>query len=343
MKLTDEFDAFMTDTVNLNTTRLNLLDERVATLYGALCADDDLRPVVVDMNKQGSWAHETIIKPIEGNEFDADFMLVMEEEDGWVPRQYIGAVYDALRATDRYKDKVTRKDRCVRVQYANECHIDIVPYLELADGRKVIVNFDSDNEAGSDGNGVWEETHPAAFTKWMKDQDDIANGHLRRTIRLMKYLRDHHMQFKRTKSVILTVVLGERVSAGNKVTDPAYYSDLPTAFTHILEDLDAWMRANPILPELPDPSGANNNFNHRWTQASYDALAGKVETIATDARAALDCDDREESLGLWQRLFGDDFKDPSGPPSSASAAAGAITVPGITTSTRRPSRSGQDG
>ena len=178
-----------------------------------------------------------------------------------------------------------------------------------------------------------EETDPDAFTAWMKRQDDTAQKYLRLVIRLTKYLRDHHMHFKRTKSVILTVLLGERVSAFKKTINPGYYSDLPTAFVHILEDLNEWMPST--LPHLPDPSGTNNDFNHRWDQDSYDNLRAKVKVIAETGRAALDSKSTDESLELWQSLFGADFKKP------ASSKAASIFTPAATTP--RTVRTGRDG
>ena len=242
MKLLTYFDDFMKSTVNINDSRLRDLNDRVGTLYGLLSNDSDIGSIVLDKNPQGSWAHRTIIKPVTGNEFDADFMLVMEEQNGWTPRDYIKTVYAALRRHGTYKDKTKKKNRCVRIVYANDCHIDIVPFVVLADGRQVIANHETDE---------WEETDPDAFTAWLKHQDDIAQGNLRLVIRLTKYLRDHHMHFKRTRSVILTVLLGERVSATKKIFDPGYYADLPTAFVHILEDLSRWMPST--LPHLPRP------------------------------------------------------------------------------------------
>ncbi|MXW61387.1 MAG: hypothetical protein F4Z58_06650 [Acidimicrobiaceae bacterium] len=162
-------------------------------------------------------------------------------------------------------------------------------------------------------------------------QDDIAGRRLRLVIRLLKYLRDHRMHFKRTRSVVLTILLGERVDAAKKIFDPAYYGDLPTAFVHLLEDLDDWLQENPILPPLPDPSGAPNDFGHRWDQASYDNLRNKVRQIAENARKALDEPNVAKSRELWQVVFGSDFKEPpSGNASSAAVAgatAGAVAPP----------------
>ena len=331
MKLKQYFDAFMENTVNINDSRLQDLDDRVKTLYGVLKADDEIGNIVRSKLPQGSWAHKTIIKPVEGNEFDADFLLVMKEQDDWNPRDYINKVYAALRRHGTYKEMTKKKDRCVRVAYANDCHIDIVPFVHLSDGRQVIVNHETDE---------WEETDPEGFTAWLKQQDEITSRRLRLVIRLMKYLRDHHMHFKRTKSVVLTILLGGVVDPGKKVLDPAYYSDLPTAFVHLLEDLNKWLQARPDLPPLPDPSGAPNDFGHRWDQASYDNLRNKVKQIAEDARKALDEPNNTKSHELWQSVFGKEFKKPPSGGSSSAAIGGAA----LTTRTPPPTvRAGRDG
>jgi Second Messenger Oligonucleotide or Dinucleotide Synthetase domain len=325
MKLLAYFDAFMKNTVNLDDSRLRELDDHVDAIYGTLTDDDELGPLVLNKDPQGSWPQLTIIKPIAGNEFDADFMLVMEEQPGWTPRQYIDAVFRALGRHGTYKEKTKKKNRCVRVVYAHDCHVDIVPFVKLADGRQVIANYETDD---------WEETDPDEFTAWMKQKDDTAQGNLRRVIRLMKYLRDHHLHFKSTRSVILTILLGERVDAAKKQWEPDYYRDLPTTFVHLLEDLKVWMDSNPILPPLPDPSGANNDFNHRWNQESYDNLRSKVATLAGDARTALDAG-LDESHELWKKVFGSDFKKPSSVSAAAAKAGSSLLIPSV--------QSGRDG
>ena len=332
MKLTNYFDAFMKNTVNINDSRLRDLEARVKTLYEVLKDDDEIGDFVIAKMPQGSWAHKTIIKPIEGNEFDADFLVVMKEQEGWTPRDYLNNVYSALRRHGTYKEMTKKKDRCVRVVYANDCHIDIVPFINLSDGRQVIVNHETDE---------WEETDPEGFTAWLKQQDDIAGRRLRLAIRLVKYLRDHHMHFKRTRSVVLTILLGGRVDASKKVFDPAYYGDLPTAFVHLLEDLNDWLQANPTLPPLPDPSGAPNDFGHRWDQDSYDNLRNKVKQIAENSRKALDEPSNTKSHELWQAVFGSDFKKP---PSSGSKSATVAGSAAVVTRTPPPTvHAGRDG
>jgi hypothetical protein len=170
-------------------------------------------------------------QPRRQNEFDADFMLDMSENPEWAgnPKTYIDEVYAALHRHSIYGTMPhSRKCRCVRPVYANSMHVDIVPHLNLADGREVIVNRD-DNE--------WELTNPQGFTDWMKNKDSIANGNLRKVIRLMKYLRDHKNSFTGTRSVLLTTLLGEQVTEFRKLADPGYYSNVPTTLVHVVQDV----------------------------------------------------------------------------------------------------------
>lgn len=334
MKMIGSFNSFMTGTVNINKSRLRSLDVSVPAIFEALQADEEIGSLVLDYEPQGSWPHETIIKPADGVEFDADFMLIMEEHGAWTdsPKTYLTKVYEALARHGTYKDLVQpAKCRCVRVVYAGDYHVDVVPAVELSDGRQVIVNGDDDE---------WEDTNPAGFTAWMKQKNDIANGNLKRVIRLFKYLRDHRDNFKLTRSVLLTAMLGERVDAAKKIGDSSYYEDLPTAFFHLTRDLNEWLQGNPTKPSIADPSGATDplgnpvTFDHRWTPATYDAFRNKVATIAADVQTAYEDDTSiEHSLELWQKVFGEDFKLPPtsniGHGSATGAAAGTAGLASV--------------
>lgn len=243
MKLTDYFNVLLKDTVNLGQVKLDSLDSRVETVYKALKADEQIGHLILGKTPQGSWAHKTIINPVGSNEFDADFMLDMSENADWSddPKKYIEEVYAALHRHSTYSNMPhSRKCRCVRLVYANSMHLDIVPHLNLADGREVIVNRD-DN--------AWESTDPQGFTDWMKNKDALAKGNLRKVIRLMKYLRDHKNSFTGTRSILLTTLLGEQVTELRALLGPGYYSDVPTTLLHLVKDLDAWLEARPIKPD----------------------------------------------------------------------------------------------
>ena len=331
MKLTDYFNVLLKDTVNLGQVKLDLLDSRVESVYKALKADDQIGSLILGKTPQGSWAHRTIINPVGDNEFDADFILNMSENPDWAddPKQYIEAVYAALHRNSTYGNMPhSRKCRCVRLVYANSMHLDIVPHLVLADGREVIVNRD-DN--------AWELTNPQGFTDWMKEKDAFAKGNLRKVIRLMKYLRDHKNSFTGTRSILLTTLLGEQVTALRTLIDPNYYSDVPTALLHIVNDLDAWLQARPTKPSIPDPSGSGVTFDHRWEQSTYSYFRDRIHAHAAEITEAYKEENKERSIELWQGIFGDGFKAPT---TSSSNSKFPAATPAAASTVGRSGRAG---
>lgn len=320
MKLTDYFNVFLKDTVNLSQAKLDLLDSRVETVYKALKADEQIGHLILGKTPQGSWAHKTIINPVGDNEFDADFMLDMVENLDWAndPKKYIEEVYAALHRHSTYAGMPhSRKCRCVRLVYANSMHLDIVPHLNLADGREVIVNRD---------NNAWELTDPQGFTDWMESKDKLAKGNLRKVIRLMKYLRDHKKSFTGTRSILLTTLLGEQVTELRMLLDPCYYSDVPTTLLHLVKDLDTWLQDHPTKPSIPDPSGSGITFDHRWEQSTYSYFRERIHAHAAEIEEAYEEKNKERSIELWQDIFGDAFKAPSTSSTSVKFPAAAPTA-----------------
>ena len=211
-----------------------------------------------------------------GREFDGDFLLRLVEDPDWAtsPSSYIDQVYYGLDRHSVYSGMPhRRKYHCVRVVYANFCHIDIVPYLVLDGGRQVIVNRDEDR---------WEDTNPAGFTQWMKDKDAIIAGNLRRVIRLLKYLRDRRGHFEGTRSIVLTTLVGGVIDPWKKLVDPGYYATVPDALVRIVGDLDVWLQGQIVRPTILDPSGSGLTFDHRWSDESFVHFRDRIHTFAAE-------------------------------------------------------------
>lgn len=77
MKLIKNFKKFLDQEVNLNRTRLKTLDERVTAITNFLSNAETFSSNYIDVIPQGSFAHKTIIKPVdEGDEFDAESCFI---------------------------------------------------------------------------------------------------------------------------------------------------------------------------------------------------------------------------------------------------------------------------
>lgn len=329
MEHADYFNTFLKDEVNLDDTRLDTLEQRVEAVYKALKGDATIGDLITGKQEAGSWQQRLIIKPQPDGEYDADFMLEMIEVEGWEPKTYINEVYNALHRHSTYsKQKHGRKCRCVYLQYAPVngigCHLDIVPFVTLLGGRRVIVNRD-DNE--------WEPRHgstdPHGFSDWMNRRNDLTDGQFRGVGRLMKYLRDHRGSFDGIRSVILITLLGLQVDEW-KAADPHRYRNLSTALLNIVEDLDEWLQARPSKPFLESPSGDGTDFDHRWSEETYLNFRDRLNSIAAEMRAAYDEEDPEQSVAAWQKLFGDKFKPPITATTSTSSNPFSGTAPTVT-------------
>lgn len=333
MQHTGQFDALLRDTVNLPQSRLDQLSDRVDAIYRALRADTTIGDLVTGKTSTGSWAHRTIIKPQEGKEYDADVLVHLAENQDWTDTkaEYINELYRALGRAG-YADR-HRKTRCVRVQYANDCHIDLVPFVTTWTGAKHIVNRST---------GEWEDTNPEGFTTWMNERDKTTSGNFRKVVRLMKFLRDHKNSFTGTRSIILTTLLGERVSGFIPVIEPGAYGNVPKTLVRVVEDLDTWLQGQWSKPSVSDPSSPGTTFDHRWNDDSFEYFKDRIHAHAAQMRAALDETDEAKSIEKWQALFGDGIKAPSteSHASKSPFVVGAAGASSLGASTSRPGRAG---
>lgn len=343
------FEEFLRDEVNLNKTRLKLLVDRVEAVYKTLKADPIIGPLITGKIPQGSWPQRLIIKPHPGGDFDADFLLefveAFDEDTGepWEPKRYIQEVYNALHRDATYcKQDHGKKCRCVYLEYAPVdeigCHLDIVPFITLSDGRRVIVNRD---------NNEWEpgygSTDPAGFSTWVKRRDELSDNNFRKVARLLKYLRDERGSFNGVKSVILTTLLGLQVTESSAFATDRY-DNLPTALLNIVEDLDNWMQLRPTKPTpLLNPNGDGTNFDHRWEQATYANFRDRINSIAASMRAAYDEPDKAKSIKAWQAILGDNFTPPPPAAKTASASKSNPFAKASAAAIPRTSRSGRAG
>jgi hypothetical protein len=163
MKLLDHFTSFMNDTVNLNATRLDQLETSVEALKDVI-RDSDWSAPLVTFAEHGSWAHKTIIKPVEGKAFDADLLVIVEPVDGWDAREYLSTLRAIFADHGIYEDKVRRFSHCVTIEYAGERKVDLAPCIRNRNGvaGHEVCNFDAN---------AFERSEPDAYTDWLRERN----------------------------------------------------------------------------------------------------------------------------------------------------------------------------
>jgi hypothetical protein len=178
MKHVDLFNDFLRDSVNLNETRVTALENSIESIKQAV-RDSNWQPKIQSWMPQGSWAHKTIIRPVDQGEFDADLLVFVHPVDGWKAATYIEELYNAFKENGTYKDKVKRWSHCVTITYANDRKIDIAPCILNRGGftRLEVYNRSTDE---------FERSEPRQYTDWLIEKNSLAGSNsFRKVTRLI--------------------------------------------------------------------------------------------------------------------------------------------------------------
>ena len=300
MRHTKVFDTFLKEVVNLNQTRIKTLEERVVSVQKFL-SNADYDATIKRYSPQGSWAQGTIIRPPkERNEFDADFLVIVEEVEDWEPKEYVNALYRAFSASSRYEDKARHKNKCVRLDYAGDFHLDVVPCIErelYGENWHWVLDRDSNEE---------ERSEPEEYTAWQRERNDwVGRNMLRKVIRLAKYLRDIKTNFS-VKSIVLTTLLGQRVTQFDEF-DQSCFVDVPTSLQTLFGRLDDWLQGHIWVPPVPNPVLPEQDLSLHWTQEQYTNFRSMIHKYRGWIDDAFEEEDKEKSLRKWRKVFGDEF------------------------------------
>ena len=290
--LASAFDDFLTRKVNLTPTQLSRLNDRVDAVTSFLRDKWEYAEYIDDFVPQGSLAQKTIIRPVLRPVFDADVLIRMQQVPGWTASDYTSKLKAGFLASATYGSMAHMRTRCVYVDYADEFHMDVVPFVT---SLTAITNNKTD---------AYETSNPEQFNSWLDRKNRAANGQLPEVLRLLKYLRDKRKLG--IKSLFLTVLVGERISEW--LGSESDYSDLPSAFATIVADLATYLSATPYLPYMADPAGTGCNLADRWNQDGYTAFRNWVTvTLAPKVAAAIAETDLPVAENLWRDVFGPDF------------------------------------
>lgn len=140
---------------------------------------------------QGSFRIGTSVHPLAGDEFDLD--LVCELDLGLkhaLPLIVLNMVEQRLRQHPSYAGMIERKKRCIRLTYAREFHLDVLPARPTwpPDGTQVQI---PDRELGA-----WLKSNPKGYAAWFESRAKLYFEALRK--RAVEPLPDHEHANEKT-------------------------------------------------------------------------------------------------------------------------------------------------
>jgi len=226
----DDLLARAAEKLQLDKTRREKIESSYQAIQEVLDNDQDyFESKNFEIYPQGSVRIGTTVKPFAENEFDLDIVLhirdnVYEQTD---PLKVFNELKRVLLANGNYKDKVEPKTRCVRLDYAGDYHMDILPGCQHSnhDEDKIVI---PDRELKE-----WLISNPRGYAKWfmgkaesvsqsllekayaveeIPSDDFAAKKPLQRAVQIIKRYRDIFFEESpdfATPSIVLTTLAGQ--------------------------------------------------------------------------------------------------------------------------------------
>ena len=311
--------------LQLNQTR----KERVETSYNALCNFITNSEYLgqfekLDFYAQGSYSIQTTVKPKGGNEFDLDFILEIYGE--WKkenPLELLKELHRIFIDSDLYKDKVELKTRCIRINYADDFHIDILP--SFPEG---LCTLDTKLKVPDKEIKDWTDSNPKGYAKWFNDKCNTVieipvfeqksasieplpeaapyayTKPLRRAVQLMKRYRDIYYEDKESngvKSIVITTLAGDFYTGE---------SDEYDCINSILDKIIRTIEDNNGQPfDIYNPTNTKEKLSEKWDSdsKSYDEFCKFIYEFKLKWNELLTLSTFQEKANVIQKLFGENI------------------------------------
>ncbi|MGD0904306.1 MAG: nucleotidyltransferase [Terracidiphilus sp.] len=323
----DDLLARVCEELQLTPTRY---DEAVAR-YEAVCRWLDVEGSAVasyepTIYPQGSMRIGTTVKPLGREEYDLDFVCEFQ-----VPASQMGSPLDLLKHVAHrlrehkvYRELLEVKNRCVRLNYANEFHLDILPACpDPKSGRDCIVVPDRQSQA-------WKPSNPRGYADWFEDRCAITlfvefskhafaadaepipaqeasheKATLKHVVQLLKRWRDIYYQNRCDEapiSMVLTTLAAQFYRG---------HASASEAMTTILTEIEGAINtAMPGRIYVLNPANPSEDLSERWDDpASYAAFIEGISQLCSVWKQLTSASEMQKSASILEILVGEPTKE----------------------------------
>jgi len=289
MKLAEHFRQFLSN-IEPTCSQIREAASGHATLRSRLQEDEESKECVLETFLSGSYARSTAIRPVK----DVDIVSVLDlDPHNNEPAVALSFVQQVLK---KYYPSVKRQRRSLRITLTYVV-MDLVPAVAPYGLESELLIPDRDLSE-------WVPTHPKGHLAHATQLNTALEGRFIPLVKAMKWWRDYQMpKSRRPASFLLEVIVGSSVSG---CTFDCMAAAVCSCFEGIGDQYRHYADAG-LVPAVPDPVLPGNNVASDWVEEDFAAFMTAVDKSSDLARAALNSKDKDESVGLWQKLFGSAF------------------------------------
>ena len=268
-----ELDALLDDVCTaLQITQTQY--ERAVTHYEAvgnwLSTDPFLSTLVPRIFPQGSMRLQTTVRPWGYIEYDLDLVYLISTGRQLTPRDLYWRIEKRLRENRTYQERLEILSRCLRLTYAGDFHLDILPACPDTEYGGSFIRI-------PDGDPEGKRSNPEGFAKWFEQrcalqlvvkaaaelapipphQQPKHRSVLRRATQLFKRRRDivYGDDEHAPASIALTTFAGKFFGGQDNTMD---------ALLTILSSTEAFVAGREVL-SVPNPSNPGEDLTKSWT------------------------------------------------------------------------------
>ncbi len=239
----------------------------------------------MDLYAQGSMALGTTVKPKGGGEYDLDIVLEIQRFPSESPLDLHQWLVDALRASGTYRDLVEPKKRCVRLNYAGDFYMDVLPARPDPNPAKSRLYRETCILVPDTKLEAWTGSNPRGFVRWFEGQcsedalrlraaqqplPEAEPAHRKAVLQqLVQLVKRHRVMWfgddndDAPRSIVLTTLAAHFYHG-----EPVLFEALRGVAARILAALP------PEPPQVRNPTNFDEIFSEQWIAkpATYDAF-----------------------------------------------------------------------
>ena len=238
-----------------------------------------------DIYPQGSMRLGTTIRPWRGEEFDLDIVCQLHHCDNRPPLHVYNLVAARLREHAVYRGLLQPKNRCLRINYAGNFHLDIIP--ACPNGGTAIKVPDRELAAWKTSNPVgyadWFFTRCQYRTRLLKTMEARVQPlpssvpseqkyPLQRAVQLLKRHRDSFFDGNpnAARSILLTTLAAQAYQGQESLT---------LALDGIVDGINAFIASAIGIPHVPNPTNPQENFAAGWNTETYPQFVQYLHSV----------------------------------------------------------------
>ncbi|PHH43979.1 SMODS domain-containing nucleotidyltransferase [Pseudomonas putida] len=271
-----------------------------STLREKLEKHETYRDFYVSTYLSGSYARNTALRPRVANGTlrrpDVDIILVTNHTLQDLPSDVITTLRKAVKSLGYAEVDANRRSICVSLE---SIEMDVVPVIAnpWQEGGWLIADKSEER---------WLVTNPMGHNQWASSVNKKANGYFVPLVKLVKWWRRENLpHLRRPKGFILETLVAEHMDYSE-----TSYEELFAKFLEAVRDEYEWMVQAEQVPYLQDPSVPGNNVFSRVKPEEFKRFYDMIDAHAKLVRRAQSETDADKALTIWQKVFGDRFRQP---------------------------------